>query len=263
MSLKLFDTHTHYDDRAYDGDRHELIAEMLADSERGVAGFMAMGCSLGRSRRAAELAGRYETVYAAVGIHPGDVDGLPGDYLAQLEALCLGGEKIKAIGEIGLDYHYEGHDRELQMRVFEEQLLLAEKLRKPVVIHSREATADTLDMLKKHKKEHTKMVMHCFSGSAETARILVGMGVMVSFTGVLTFKNARKAVEACKAVPLEMLMLETDCPYMAPQPFRGARCDSRMAWFTAQKIAQIKGKTTDEIVEICNENARRFFDISF
>lgn len=254
--LRLFDTHTHYDDEAYGGEAEQnaLIKNLLNDN---VSGFIAIGCSMERSARAVGIAEKYENCYAAIGIHPDDAENLPGDYLNTLKKLA-DNEKVKAIGEIGLDYYYEGYDEKIQKRVFTEQLELAANLNLPVVVHSRDATLDTLDILAEYKP---KAVMHCFSGSAETAEILVKMGVMISFTGVLTFKNAKKAVEACKRLPLEMLMLETDCPYLAPAPFRGKLCDSGMAWYTAQKIAQIKKRTTDEIVEICNKNAERFFGI--
>ncbi len=256
-NLTLFDTHTHYDDEQYNSDRDSVIENMLSSN---VAGFMAIGCSLSRSQKAVNLASAYDNVYAAVGIHPGDIEGLPIDYLSQLKKMAAN-KKVAAIGEIGLDYFYEGYDKERQQEVFIEQLALATELNLPVIIHSREATQDTLDVIKKHLK--TKAVMHCFSGSVETAQILIKMGIMISFTGVLTFKNAKKAIEALRAVPLNMLMLETDCPYMAPTPFRGNRCDSSMTWYTAQKIAEIKQTTTDKIVETCNNNAKRFFNINF
>ncbi|MDR0222703.1 MAG: TatD family hydrolase [Oscillospiraceae bacterium] len=254
--IKLFDTHTHYDDRAYKGGADAVIEKALADN---VAGFMAIGCTLDRSRKAVKIAESRETAYAAVGIHPNDVGGLPPDYLERLEETAKS-EKVKAIGEIGLDYHYKGYDRENQIKAFKEQLRLAERLGLPVIIHSREAAEDTMEILREFKP---RAVTHCYSGSAETAGELVKMGILISFTGALTFKNARRAVEACAAVPLEKLMIETDCPYMAPEPFRGELCASGMAWFTAAKIAEIKGLSTKETVKVCNENAKRFFGIDF
>lgn len=267
VNIRLFDTHTHYDDEAYgsEKERNELIESLLQNS---INGFIAIGCSLERSAKAVKLAEKYPNCYAAIGIHPDDAPHLPPDYLETLKNFAKS-EKVKAVGEIGLDYFYEGYDENIQKRVFKEQLELAAELKLPAVIHSRDATRDTLDILKEYNgrspvetsRLKPKAVMHCFSGSAETAEILVKMGVMLSFTGVLTFKNAKRSVEACKQVPLNMLMLETDCPYLAPAPFRGKRCDSGMAWYTAQKIAQIKKRTTDEIVSICNKNAERFFGI--
>jgi len=263
--IKLFDTHTHYDDRAYDDDRDKLIARLLAES---VCGFIAVGCTLERSRLAVGLAEKYENAYAAVGIHPQDVDNLPSDYLKTLEKLAVGAispnspqKKVVALGEIGLEYFRE-YDKKRQNKIFREQLELAQSLNLPVIIHSREAFADTFEILQEYAKKGLKFVCHCFSEDGEAARKLADLGVYVSFTGVIAFeKKTERAVAACKNVPLELLLLETDCPYLAPPPFRGKRCDSSMAWYTAQKIAQIKKKTTDEIVEMCNNNAKRFFDI--
>ncbi|MDR0197523.1 MAG: TatD family hydrolase [Oscillospiraceae bacterium] len=254
--LRLFDTHTHYDDRAYGKDADALIKRLLSDN---VAGFMAIGCSPARNRKALKIAQSYPGVYAAVGIHPGDVKGLPADYHVELEETAKH-EKVRAIGEIGLDYHYEGYSRERQMKVFRKQLELARKLRLPVIVHSREAEADTMEILREYAP---KGVVHCCSSGAETVRELAGMKILVSFTGALTFKNARRAVEACAAAPLENLMLETDCPYMAPEPHRGKLCDSSMAWHTAAKIAEIKGISTEKVVRTCNENAKIFFGIDF
>ena len=212
-----------------------------------------------RSEFSVELAKKYPFVYAAVGIHPEDASGAPSDYLEKIRRLAEY-EKVVAIGEIGLDYHFEGYDREMQIRFFEEQLDLAKEMDLPVVIHSRDATEDTMNIL--GKRGEVSGVMHCFSGSAETAKQVLKLGMNISFTGVLTFKNARKAIEALKVVPLDRLMLETDCPYMAPEPNRGKRCDSTMIRFTAEKMAEIKGVTPDKIQEICNNNAKILFAIA-
>ncbi|MCL2638274.1 MAG: TatD family hydrolase [Oscillospiraceae bacterium] len=259
--MKLFDTHTHYDDRAYDADRDDLIQNLLDES---VSGFMAIGCNLERSEKAVKLAEKYprENIFASVGIHPQDVDNLPPDYLKTLEKLAES-KKVKAFGEIGLEYYRE-YNKQQQNKIFREQLELAQSLKLPVIIHSREAFADTFEILQEYAKKELKFVCHCFSGDSAEARKLADLGVYVSFTGVIAFeKKTEKAVEACKNVPDELLLLETDCPYLAPPPFRGKRCDSGMAWYTAQKIAQIKNKTTDEIIEMCNNNAMRFFNIEF
>lgn len=252
--IKVTDTHAHYDVSDFDADRDELLTRLFSES---VENIITMGCSLESSKAAVKLAEKYERMYAAVGIHPEDCENVPSDYLEQIEQLAAN-ENVKAIGEIGLDYHYDGYDREKQIRVFEEQLELAKKLDLPVVIHSRDAVKDTLDIL---NKTRPRGVVHCFSGSAETAQELLKMGLMISFTGVLTFKNARKAVEACEIIPLDRIMLETDCPYMSPVPHRGERCDSSMVRFTAEKLAQIKGITTDEAILVCNKNAEKFFNI--
>ena len=256
--MKLFDTHTHYDDSAYDNDRDELIPRLLSES---VAGFIAVGCNLERSGKAVTLAGKYPQAYAAVGIHPQDVENLPHDYLQTLEKYA-GNKKVAAIGEIGLEYYYDGYDKNLQKKIFSEQLELAKSLNLPVIIHTREAFQDTLEILREYVPKGLRAVCHCFSEDGTAARSLAEMGVYVSFTGAVAFKKAERAVEACKNVPNELLMLETDCPYLAPPPFRGKRCDSGMAWFTAQRIAQIKRRVTDDIVEICNNNAAEFFNIS-
>lgn len=255
MNLKVIDTHAHYDDEAFDIDRDELLQRLLDSS---VDKIITIGCSLERSRMAAELAEKYENIFAAVGIHPEDCYDLPEDYLNRIEQLAAG-KKVVAIGEIGLDYHYEGYNKELQQKCFKEQLLLAKKLNLPVVVHSRDATKDTLDILREYKP---KGVVHCFSGSAETAREILEIGMMISFTGVLTFKNAKKAVEACSVIPLERLMLETDCPYMAPVPYRGERCDSSMVYNIAEKVAEIKGISVNEVIKTCNKNAEEFFGLN-
>ncbi len=210
-----------------------------------------------KSKACRDLADKYDFVYFTAGVHPEDVDSIGDNWLSELEKL-LSHEKAVAVGEIGLDYHYEGFDRNKQIAVFEQQLILANRLNKPVVIHSRDATKDVLDLLKKH---HPKGVMHCFSGSVETAREVLDLGLYISFTGALTFKNAKKAVAACEAIPAERLMLETDSPYMAPHPFRGNRCDSSFIRITAEKMAEIKGLDTDEMVRISNENAATLFGI--
>jgi TatD DNase family protein len=257
--LKIFDTHTHYDDEAYDNDRDEVIRRVLDLC----GGFIAIGCSLKRSAKAIALANEYDGVYASVGIHPGDIEDLPGDYITQLEALA-GDKNVVAFGEIGLDYHYPGYDAARQKQVFIEQLALADKLNLPVIVHSRDAAKDTLDILQTlPQSRRERMVMHCYSYSVETAKILLEMGLMLSFTGSCTFKNAKKAPAVLAATPLNRLMLETDCPYMAPDPFRGKRCDSGMLDRIAAHIAEVKGETPQAVIEAGNANAKRFFGIEF
>lgn len=253
--IKTIDTHAHYDAEEFDADRDELLTRLFAES---VDSIITMGCSLKSSAAALKLAEKYERMYAAVGIHPEDCENLPDDYISQIKTLAAN-KKVRAIGEIGLDYHYDGFSREKQIACFKEQLKLAQKLDFPVVIHSRDATKDTLDILAEYRP---RGVVHCFSGSAETAREILRLGLMISFTGVLTFKNAKKAVEACKVIPLDRIMLETDCPYMSPVPHRGERCDSSMVRFTAEKLAQIKGISTDEAILACNRNAIEFFGLT-
>ena len=253
--VRLTDTHAHYDDEAFDEDRYLLLDRLFGES---VGKIVSVGCAYDRWKPTIGLAERYDGIFAALGIHPEDIYSLPEDYLRQLEELS-GHPKVKALGEMGLDYHYENYDRELQIKVFREQLQLADRLSMPVIIHSRDATADTLEIL--HDLRPKKAVMHCFSGSAEVAREILDLGLYISFTGVITFKNARRAVEACEVVPLDRLMLETDCPYMAPVPYRGQRCDSSMIRSSAEKIGEIKGLTADEVIALCNENADKFFDL--
>lgn len=257
--MKIFDTHTHYDDEAYDADRDELLTNLLSTS---VAGFTAIGCSLERSRLAIALAEKYEQVVAAVGIHPEGVADLPDDYISRLRTLAAH-EKVRALGEIGLDYHYPGYDKERQIRIFSEQLRLANELKLPVIIHSRDAMEDTLEIIERDLNVSNGAVMHCYSGGAETAKKLTDMGIMLSFTGVVTFRNARAAQEAAAVTPLSMLMLETDCPYLAPEPFRGKRCDSGMLGFIAEKIASVKQTDAAEIIKAGNENAARFYKLGF
>lgn len=252
MNLKVIDTHAHYDDDAFDDDRYELIESMLKEN---VDSIITIGTSIEKSRKSLKIAEKFDRVYAAVGIHPEECENLPYNYIDIIRSLAKE-KKAVAIGEIGLDYHYDGFNKELQIKCFKRQLELAEELNMPVIIHSRDATKDTMEILRKYKPIG---VMHCFSGSAETAREIINLGMMISFTGVLTFKNAKKAVEACSVIPMDRLMLETDCPYMAPIPHRGERNNSSYLYHIAEKVAEIKGLTIDRVIQICNSNAIRFF----
>lgn len=251
--IKLTDTHAHYDDEAFDRDRDELLQRLFSET---VGKIVTIGCAFDRWEPTVELAEKYPNMYFALGLHPEDIYNLPSNWRERLSEL-LKHPKAVALGEIGLDYHYENFDRGLQIKFFREQTELAEKLSMPIIIHSRDAAGDTINILRELKPK--KAVMHCFSGSAETACEIVKMGLYVSFTGVLTFKNAKKAAEACRAIPNDRLMLETDCPYMAPVPYRGERCDSGMILSTGSKMGEIKGLSAEEMIGICNENADRFF----
>ena len=202
-----------------------------------------------------KLAEEYAGIYAAVGLHPDAADEI--DRIEEIRRLC-DNKKVVAVGEIGLDYHYEEHSRDIQKKAFEEQLKLAAELDMPVVIHSRDAWEDTMELLRKYRP---KGVMHCFSGSAEIAREIVTMGMYVGFTGVVTFKNAKKALKALEAVPLDRLLVETDCPYMAPEPNRGKRNYSGYLPYTVAAMAAVKGVSPDEMAEITAENAERLFNI--
>lgn len=256
MNGNIFDTHAHYADHAFDEDRESVLAELPS---KGVKLVMLASSSVEDTVENSELSKQYGYVYAASGVHPESVETNPENYLEIVEKTILENPKIRAVGEIGLDYHYEGFDRERQKELFCRQIELAQRLGMPIIVHSRDAAEDTLNILKKYKP---KGVVHCFSGSAETAEEILKLGMYIGFTGVITFKNAKKAVRALEAVPLDRLLLETDCPYMAPVPFRGKRCDSSMILYTAQKAAEIKGVTLEELLDTTLENGKRMYNIN-
>ena len=251
----LFDTHAHYYDQAFDGERDSILAAL---PENGVELVLCPGCDLNSSQAAIALAEQYPYVYAAVGIHPEDALNLPPDWLQQIEALSRH-PKVKAIGEIGLDYYWKEVPKDLQKEVFRAQLALAQRLDLPVIVHDREAHGDCLAMVREFPG--VRGVFHCFSGSAEDAKTLVALGWHLSFTGTITFKHARKAPEVVAAVPMDRLMIETDAPYMAPTPFRGKRCDSRYVYRMAEAIGEIKGLPVEEVARITTENGKRLFAI--
>lgn len=252
-----FDTHAHYYDDAFDADRDEVLSALPA---AGVELALCPGCDLVSSRQSVALAERYPYLYAAVGFHPENLEGVSLDQLSEIEAMASH-PKVKAIGEIGLDYYWEKDPdkRKLQRDFFSAQLSLAEKLDLPAIVHDREAHKDSLDMVRAHP--NARGVFHCYSGSVEDAKTLVIMGWMVSFTGVVTFKNARRALEVIEWLPMDRIMIETDAPYMAPEPYRGKRNDSRYVFRMAEAIAQVKGLTAEEVGRITTENGKRFFNI--
>ena len=250
----LFDTHAHMDDRAFDVDRDELIASLPG---KGVALVMNPGCSLASSYNAVALAEKFPHVYAAVGSHPDAADEINESVIGEYRKLCKLNPKVKAIGEIGLDYHYEDIPRELQQKAFRAQMALAAELDLPVIVHERDAHADGLAIVDEFPT--VKGVFHCFSGSLELARELVKRGWYIGFTGVLTFKNARKAVEVAAAIPRDRLVLETDCPYMSPEPFRGKRNDPGKRYRMAEKLADIWGVSDEEAAQITFENGKRLY----
>ena len=252
----LFDTHAHMDDRAFDEDRLELIASLPA---QGVALVMNPGCSLVSSRNADALSKQFDFLYAAVGSHPDAADEVNEAVLEEYRQLCRNNPKIKAIGEIGLDYHYEDIPREIQLQAFRAQMALAAELNLPVIVHEREAHADGMAVVDEFPS--VKGVFHCYSGSAEMALELVKRGWYIGFTGVLTFKNARKALEVAAAIPLERLVLETDCPYMAPEPFRGKRNHPGYLYRMAERLAELRGVPVEEIHRITTENGKRLYNI--
>lgn len=251
-----FDTHAHYDAEQFDGDRDRVLSALPA---AGVELAVDPGCDLTSSRAALALAERYDFLYAAVGCHPENCAPYREEDLDQIRDMARH-PKCVAIGEIGLDYYWaENPPRALQQRVFRDQLALAAELDLPVIVHDREAHGDSLAAVKEFPA--VRGVFHCFSGSAEMAKELVGLGWMISFTGVLTYKNARKALEAAAAVPLDRLMIETDSPYMAPVPCRGQRNDSRNLVYICEKLAELKGVSPEECARITLKNGKRFFHI--
>ena len=250
-----FDSHAHLDDARFDGEREEIFATL---ADHGVGLIMNVGCDLPSSEQSVALAERYPFVYAAVGSHPDDAGHVDGRLLDRYRALAAH-PKVRAIGEIGLDYHYEDVPRAQQIIAFEQQLELAEALHKPVIVHEREAHADAMDIVRRHPD--VRGVFHCFSGAKELALWLVERGWYIGFTGVLTFKNARKAVEVAQALPLDRILIETDCPYMAPEPYRGRRNDSRYVPLVAKKLAELRDLTPEEAGRITTENARRLYGI--
>jgi len=253
----LFDTHAHYDAEQFDADRDEVLSGLPG---RGVSLVVNPGCDLPSSRRAVELAEQYPHVYAAVGYHPENCAPYEASHLDQLREMAKH-PKVVAIGEIGLDYYWEENPpREFQQQVFRAQLALARELNLPVIVHDREAHADSLAIAKEFPD--VRGVFHCFSGSVELAKELVKLGWMISFTGVLTYKNARKAVEVADALPIDRLMIETDSPYMAPVPHRGKRNDSGYVLHVCEKLAELKGLSVEECARITLENGKQFFGIA-
>ena len=259
-SMKIFETHAHYDDSDYDEDRDQLISIMLSE-EGPLDAIVNVGASLKGCEDSLSLASRYDRVYAAVGVHPEEVESLNPDKLKWIEDMAVSDKKVLAIGEIGLDYHYPEPGKDIQKYWFRQQLSIARKINKPVIIHSREACADTLECLKQEHAGECGGIIHCYSYTKEAARDFLNMGFYFGIGGVVTFKNAKKLVEAVEFIPMDRILLETDCPYMAPEPHRGTRNDSRNIVYVAEKIAQIKGITAQEVIDITNNNARVLFGL--
>ena len=252
----LFDTHAHMDDRAFDDDRAELLENL---PKQGIQLLMNPGCSLASSYNTSRLSQEYDYIYAAVGSHPDVADEVNEEVLEEYRKLCKLNPKIKAIGEIGLDYHYEDIPREIQLRAFRMQMELARELGLPVIVHEREAHEDGMKVVEEFPE--VTGVFHCYSGSAEMAKELIKRGWYIGFTGVLTFKNARKAIEVASQIPLDRIVLETDCPYMSPEPFRGKRNDPGKLYRMAERLAEIRGLTLEEIHCITVENGKRLYRI--
>lgn len=252
----IFDSHAHYDDGAFDADREALLPRMHSE---GVAQIMTCGCDLPSSQAAMDLAEQYDFIWFSAGFHPeNEADATLADF-KQLRTL-LHHRKCRAVGEIGLDYYWtDACPKALQLERFEQQILIANEMDLPVIVHDREAHQDTFDLLQKHRP---RGVVHCFSGSVEMMRELVKLGFYIGFNGVVTFKNARKPLEVAAQVPEERLLLETDAPYLAPVPLRGKRCDSTMIQYTAQRIAELRGVSVQTLINQANQNACRLFQIT-
>lgn len=252
----IFDSHAHYDDPAFDPDREEFLAALPG---LGVSAVVNCGADLASSQKSIELAAKYPYFYAAAGIHPEEENDLPEDWLSRLAAL-LPQPKVTAVGEIGLDYHFkENPPHDVQKDIFMKQIELANTHGLPIIVHDREAHGDTMEILEKYRP---KGVVHCFSGSVEMAKEVLKLGMYIGLGGAVTFKNARVPVEVAKMVPDDRLVLETDCPYMAPVPFRGKRNDSSLIAYSAERIAEIRGVDTQELIDLAKRNAETLFRIS-
>lgn len=255
MYNNIFDTHAHYDDERFKDDLNELLSTLPS---KGVCGIVNCATDINSCKKCTDISDSFSYIYFAAGIHPHESAETQTDYIEQLKAFTAH-KKCVAIGEIGLDYHYDFSPRDVQKKVFEEQLQLAAEMNLPVIIHDREAHEDTWNLLKKYQPNG---IVHCFSGSVQMARDIVGLGMYIGLGGAVTFRNAKKPVEVTKFVPLDKLVLETDCPYMTPVPFRGQRNDSSLISYTADFIADIKGIPVQELIDITTKNAKEIFAIN-
>ena len=250
----IFDTHAHYNDKAFNEDRTNLLDSF---TESGILGVINCGTDIEESKNSIALSKEYDFMYCAVGFHPEEIHKANENYLNEIKELSKH-KKCVAIGEIGLDYYWVKDNKEEQKRIFTEQVILANELNLPVIIHSRDAHNDTLEILKKYKP---KGVLHCFSGSVEVMKEVLKLGMYIGLGGAVTFKNARVPLEVAKELPLERLLLETDCPYMSPVPMRGKRNQSTYISFVAEKIAEVKNLTKEEVLTTANNNAFKLFNI--
>ena len=253
----IFDTHAHYDDDAFDEDRDVLLSGMR---EQNVEYIVNVGASMASSERSIKLAEKYPFVYAAVGVHPDEVGELDEEKFEKLRGWTTH-DKVKAVGEIGLDYYWDKEKHDLQKHWFMRQMELASEVKLPMIVHSREAAKDTLDMVIAAKPLNLSGIIHCYSYSVEQAREYLNMGYYIGIGGVVTFKNAKKLKEVAEYTPLSQIVLETDCPYLAPTPFRGKRNDSSKIAYVAEELAAIKQNPVEEVIRITNENGRRLYNI--
>ena len=250
----IFDTHAHYNDKAFNEDRTKLLDSF---TESGILGVINCGTDIEESKNSIALSKEYDFMYCAVGFHPEEISKATENYIDEIKKLASH-KKCVAIGEIGLDYYWVKDNKEEQKRIFTEQIILANELNLPVIIHSRDAHNDTLEILKKYKPTG---VLHCFSGSVEVMKEVLKLGMYIGLGGAVTFKNARVPLEVAKELPLERLLLETDCPYMSPVPMRGKRNQSTYISFVAEKIAEVKNLTKEEVLATANNNAFKLFNI--
>ena len=255
MSSYIFDTHSHYDDKAFDSDRDEILGGLLA---KGIGKVVDVGADMPSSKMALELAKQYEFVYAALGVHPSEVEGLTEDDMAWISSHAAH-EKVAAIGEIGLDYHWPEPEPALQKQWFRRQIELAKEVKLPIIVHSRDAAEPTMQIIQETKAYECGGVIHCYSYSPEMAEEYVKMGYYIGVGGVVTFKNAKELKETVAEIGLPHIVLETDCPYMAPEPHRGTRNDSRNLIYVVKTIAELTGTTPEEVETVTWENAKRLF----
>ena len=254
----IFDTHAHYDDEQFDNDREILLQSMAG---QGIGYMVNVGASMKSSAASVKLSEKYSFIYASVGVHPNETGELKNDSLPELKTMALK-DKSVAIGEIGLDYHYMEPDEKTQKYWYEDQLDLAVELQMPVIIHSRDSAKDTMDIMKKYTDRLSGGVIHCYSYSRELALEYAAMGYYIGVGGVLTFNNGKKLAEAVTALPLNQIVLETDCPYLSPEPFRGKRNDSSRIHYVAERMAELLGRQKEDIVRITCENALKMYQLS-
>lgn len=255
MKSMIFDTHSHYDDEAFEKDRDDLLKGF---PEKGVGTVVTVGADIATSKAALALSESYENVYAAIGVHPNDTGSMSEEDIEWLRAHSSD-RKVVAVGEIGLDYYWNEPEPEIQKKWFERQIALAKEVDLPIIYHSREAAEDTMKIIRDTKAYECGGVIHCYSYSKEMAKEYVKMGYFIGVGGVVTFKNGRKLKETVETISLEHIVLETDCPYLSPEPNRGKRNDSSNLFFVADEIARIKGMTREEVIEITENNAKRLY----
>lgn len=253
----IFDSHAHYNDRRFDEDRFDILDAMPS---KNVGYIMNVADSMKALHDVVSLAEKYPYVWASVGVHPEAVGELSEEDMDILERYAEN-KKVRAIGEIGLDYYYDDVEKSIQKKWFERQIELAKKVKLPIIVHDRDAHRDCLDILKAANAREVGGIVHCFSGSRETAREVLDMGMYIGIGGTLTFKNARRVREVAEYVPIDRIVLETDCPYLAPEPHRGKRNDSRLIYYIAEKLAEIKGISREDAERITCENAKRCYGI--